>query len=107
MYKRSCALTLSGHYKQKGHKWATNKFGSDLTIEYNLKSGKTSIISLAIPSLAGGGRFKKKATNVAFPSSILHAMDVAGNYLPKTLSSIMPASDIRCSIPNCLNTADH
>ena len=34
-------------------------------------------------------------------------MSVAGNYLPKTLSSVMPASDIRCSIPNCLNTAAH
>jgi len=107
IYKRSCALTLSNHHKKQGHKWAFEKYGQDLKIEYNLKSGKTSFINLEIPSLSGGGRFKKKATNFAFPSSILHAMDVAGNYLPKTLSSIMPASDIICSIPNCLNIADH
>lgn len=83
------------------------KYGKDLEIEYILKSGKTSSINLEIPSLSGGGRLKKNATNFAFPSSILHAMDVAGNYLPKTLSSKIPASDFRCSIPNCLNTADH
>lgn len=107
LYKRSCALTLSSHHKKRGHKWAVKKYGADLEIEYNLKSGKTSSTDLKIPSLSGGGRFKKKATNFAFPSSILHAMDVAGNYLPKTLSSIMPASEINCSIPNCLNQADH
>ena len=107
MYKRSCALTLSSRHKKQGHKWAFVKYGQDLKIEYNLKSGKTSFTTLEIPSLSGGGRFKKKASNSAFPSSILHAMDVAGNYLPKTLSSIMPASDVKCSIPNCLNTADH
>jgi len=98
---------LSSHHKKQGHKWAFGKYGQDLKIEYKLKSGKTSFTALEIPTLAGGGRFKKKATNFAFPSSILRAMDVAGNYLPKTLSSMMPASNVKCSVPNCLNTADH
>jgi hypothetical protein len=61
---------------------------------------------MEIPSLAGGGRFKKRVTDSAFPTSILHAMDVAGNYLPKTLSSVVSASNVLCSIPNCLNNAE-
>jgi hypothetical protein len=61
MYKRSCALTLSSHHKKRGHKWAFKKYGQDLKIEYDLKSGKTSSVNLEIPSLSGGGRLKKKS----------------------------------------------
>jgi hypothetical protein len=60
-----------------------------------------------LPSLFGSGRLKKKVTTFVFPSSILNAMDIAGNYLPKTLSSLINTSDIRCSITNCLNSGDH
>lgn len=107
LYKRSCALTLSSHHKKQGYKWATKKYGNDLTVEYALKSGIIKTTDLKIPTLSGGGRFKTKTVNSTFPSSILHAMDVAGRYLPKTLSTITPGSSLPCSIPNCLNKAEH
>lgn len=107
LYKRSCALTLAHHHKKRGHKAAISLYGPDLTVRYKTKKGKEQSVNCKIPSLKGGGRFKKIISIHSFPQTIEKTLELPGNSVPKTLHDLKSANDLMCHIPNCPNQADH
>ncbi len=106
LYKRSCALTLAHHHKFKSWQKAVQKYGKDLTVEYKGKNGKSLTVDCSIPSLAGGGRFKTKVHQNAFPQTMEKSSSQPGRIVPKTLYEMQSASELMCHIPNCPNKAE-
>lgn len=106
MYKRSCALTLAHHHKFNSWKKAVEKYGHDLTVEYKGKNGKSLKVDCSIPSLEGGGRFKIKVHQNAFPQTMEKSQLQPGRLVPKTLHEMQSANELMCHIPNCPNKAE-
>lgn len=106
LYKRSCALTLAHHHKFKSWQKAVQKYGKDLTVEYKGKNGKFLTVDCSIPSLAGGGRFKTKVHQNAFPQTMEKSSSQPGRIVPKTLYEMQSASELMCHIRNCPNKAE-
>lgn len=106
LYKRSCALTLAHHHKFKSWQKAVQKYGKDLTVEYKGKNGKFLTVDCSIPSLAGGGRFKTKVHQNAFPQTMEKSSSQPGRIVPKTLYEMQSASERMCHIRNCPNKAE-
>lgn len=106
MYKRSCALTLAHHNKFKSWQKAVQKYGKDLTVEYKGKNGKSLTVDCSIPSLEGGGRFKTKVHQNAFPQTMEKSLSQPGRVVPKTLYEMQSVSELMCHIPNCPNKAE-
>jgi RNA-directed DNA polymerase len=98
--KRSLALTLAHRHKDKTAKSAFIKWGADLCIP----NSKGKPVCWQRPEIEGGKWKTGKATQGEI-ASILEWFP-EGKYLPKTLSHVLAANDLSCSIPNCLNKAE-
>nr|YP_009159736.1 hypothetical protein [Pyropia nitida]AKQ53242.1 hypothetical protein [Pyropia nitida] len=103
LLKRSAALTLASKYKLQSAKKAFNKWGKDITLKSKNKAGKEFEVSLKIPLSTGKGRFNTK--NYFLDKGL--DINPKGNLLPKTLSVVVSASELDCSILGCSKKADH
>ena len=95
MLKRSLALTLAHRHKLKSARKALNKWGNNLQVADEVYWSR--------PLLKGGKWLSPKAKQGQLKEMM--TWQPAGNYFPKTLSSILVAQELKCSIPNCPNMA--
>lgn len=108
LFRRSLALTLSHRHKMRTAKAAFQKWGRDITIKYEVKKkGKleTRTISFEVPKISTG-KFKHPKALQGELSWLMQTTTPQGIIFPKTLSGIISANELPCSIPHCPNIAN-
>jgi group II intron reverse transcriptase/maturase len=108
LLKRSLALTLAHRHKKRTAKAAFQKWGKDLVIKYEVKKkDKVEVkeIKFEIPEIKYG-KFKRPSALQGEFSWLMSSTTPEGATFPKTLSGIVSASELPCSIPKCSNMAN-
>lgn len=95
--RRSLALTIAHRHKLRSAKKAFDRWGSELQVDLKTKWIKPEM---------KGGKWLSKDSKQGNLLSLLHWMPSGGNF-PRTLSSVVSASELHCSIPNCPNRAEN
>lgn len=108
LLKRSLALTLAHRHKKRTAKSAFQKWGKDLAIKYEVKKKdkiETKEVKFEIPEIKYG-KFKRPEALQGQFSWLMSSTTPEGATFPKTLSGIISASELPCSIPKCPNMAN-
>lgn len=108
LFRRSLALTLAHRHKKRTAKSGFQKWGRDLTVKYEVKrKGKTEerSVSFEIPKI-NYGKFKRPGALQGEISWLMRTTTPRGAVFPKSLSAIISASELPCSIPKCPNMAN-
>jgi len=107
LLRRSLALTLAHRHKKRTAKAAFQKWSRDLVVCYKVKKeGKTErrSVNFEIPNISYG-KFKRPGALQGEFSWLMHTTTPQGAVFPKTLSGIVSANELFCSIPHCPNMA--
>jgi group II intron reverse transcriptase/maturase len=102
--KTSLALTLAHRHKMKTAKSALIRWGANLQVSSVDRSGNPISAQWEKPQIEGG-KWKAGKANHGLLSSIVD-WQPTGATMPKTLSAIVSASEMKCSVPNCPNMAE-
>ena len=108
LLKHSLALTLAHRHKKRTAKSSFQKWGNDLVINYEVKNkGKTEQRSVCfkVPDISYG-KFKKPGALQGDFNWLMRSTTPQGTVFPKSLSGIVSASELSCSIPHCPNQAE-
>jgi hypothetical protein len=108
LFRRSLALTLAHRHKKRTAKAGFQKWGRDLVVNYDVqKKGKTESrsVSFEVPAI-NFGKFKRPEALQGELSWLMRSTTPQGAVFPKTLSSIVSASELPCSIPHSPNKAN-
>jgi hypothetical protein len=108
LLKRSLALTLAHRHKKRTAKSGFQKWGDDLAVKYEVKKkGKTEQKSICFeePDISYG-KFKKPGALQGNFNWLMRSTTPQGTVFPKSLSGIVSASELPCSIPHCPNQAE-
>jgi retron-type reverse transcriptase len=108
LFRRSLALTLAHRHKKRTAKAGFQKWGRDLAVNYEVqKKGKTEnrSVSFEVPEIKFG-KFKRPEALQGELSWLMRSTTPQGAIFPKTLSGIVSASELPCSIPHCPNMAN-
>jgi hypothetical protein len=108
LFRRSLALTLAHRHKKRTAKAGFQKWGRDLVVNYEVqKKGKTEnrSVSFEVPEIKFG-KFKRPEALQGELSWLMRSTTPQGAIFPKTLSGIVSASELPCSIPHCPNMAN-
>jgi group II intron reverse transcriptase/maturase len=108
LLRRSCALTLAHRHKMRTAKSAFTKWGRNLHIKYEQTNKHKEIIKksveFTIPKIETG-KWNIKNSFQGNLNKLLADCTPQGNFLPKTLSGIVSATELDCCIPKCCNKA--
>ena len=108
LLRRSCALTLAHRHKMRTAKSAFTKWGKNLSIKYEQTNKSKEIIKksveFTIPKIETG-KWNIKNSLQGNLSKLLSDSTPQGNFLPKTLSGIVSATELDCCISKCPNKA--
>ncbi len=102
--KRSLALTLAHRHKMTTAKSAFTRWGANLHVSSVNRSGREISAQWVQPQIEGG-KWKAGKASQGHLNSIVEWQPM-GPIMPKTLSAIVSASEMKCSVPNCPNTAE-
>jgi hypothetical protein len=108
LMRRSLALTLSHRHKKRTAKAGFQKWGRDLTVKYEVKkNGKIESreVKFEIPDIKYG-KFKRPGGVQGELSWLMSSTTPIGATFPKSLSGIVSAKELPCSIPHCPNMAE-
>jgi hypothetical protein len=108
LMRRSLALTLSHRHKKRTAKAGFQKWGRDLTVKYEVKkNGKMESreVKFEIPNIKYG-KFKRPGAVQGEFFWLMTSTTPTGATFPKSLSGIISAKELPCSIPHCPNMAE-
>ena len=108
LFRRSLALTLAHRHKKRSAKSSFQKWGKDLIIKYEVKKKdqkETKEVKFDIPDITYG-KFKSSGAKEGQFVWLNSSTTPKGRSFPKSLSGIVSASELPCSIPSCPNMAN-
>lgn len=108
LMRRSLALTLSHRHKKRTAKAGFQKWTRDLIVKNVVKKkGKIESreVKFEIPDIKYG-KFKRPGAAQSELSWLMSFTTPTGAIFPKSLSGIVSAKELPCSIPHCPNMAE-
>jgi group II intron reverse transcriptase/maturase len=108
LFKRSLSLTLAHRHKKRTAKAGFQKWGHDLVVNYEVEvRGKIEkrSVQFEVPKITYG-KFKRPGALEGEFLWLMRSTTPEGAIFPKTLSGIVSANELPCSIPHCPNFAN-